>query len=299
MRVGGGQVPHLEGGAGGEGTRLEAPLHPGAQARQGVEGARPDHEAAHALGGDDVGGVASLGDDAVHLVAGLQLLAQQADRHLGHDHGIGGVDPLMRGRRGVRGAPDEAHLHVVDGEALGRQPVLRPRVHHHRRVGAVEGPPLEQHELAAPAFLGRRAEHGDAEPEIIGDTGEAGTRPDGGGRDQVVPAGVAHRRQGVVLGADDDRHRARPGPGAHCGGKPVGAALDVEAARIEGGGHVLSGSLLLEAELRLVVDGPAERHQLRASPVDGLADLSLRRGRVGASHARAPGVMVWPYPVTR
>ena len=44
---------------------------------------------------------ATVGDDAVHLVAGAELLAQQADGHLGDGHGIAGVDSLPGGRRRV------------------------------------------------------------------------------------------------------------------------------------------------------------------------------------------------------
>ena len=48
--------------------------------------------------GDDVGGLAPVGHDAVHLVAGPELLAQQAEGHLGDGHGVAGVDALPRGR---------------------------------------------------------------------------------------------------------------------------------------------------------------------------------------------------------
>ena len=37
-----------------------------------------------------------VGDDAVDLVAGRELLAEQPEGHLGDDHGVTGVDPLPR-----------------------------------------------------------------------------------------------------------------------------------------------------------------------------------------------------------
>ena len=46
--------------------------------------------------GDDVGGVAALGHDAVDLVAAPQVLAEEADGHLGHHEGVAGVDALLR-----------------------------------------------------------------------------------------------------------------------------------------------------------------------------------------------------------
>ena len=63
---------------------------------QVLEGPGPHHEAAAGLLGDDVGGVPAFGHDAVHLVAGPEVLADEADGHLGHDHGVGGVDALVR-----------------------------------------------------------------------------------------------------------------------------------------------------------------------------------------------------------
>ena len=40
-------------------------------------------------------------DDAVDLVAGAEVLAEEADGHLGHDEGVAGVDALLGGGRGV------------------------------------------------------------------------------------------------------------------------------------------------------------------------------------------------------
>ena len=177
-------------------ARLEAVLDAGPQHGQVLEGAGPHHEAAPGLLGDDVGGVATLGHDAVDLVAAAQVLADEADGHLGHHHGVRGVHALLGRRRGVRGPARVVDLEVVDGQAGGDEAVLGPGVDHHRGVGAVEGAALEEQDLAAAALLGRRAEHGDGEAEVVGHAGQGHPRPERRGGDEVVPAGVAHRRAG-------------------------------------------------------------------------------------------------------
>ena len=59
-------------------------------------------------------------------------------------------------------------VEVVDGQAGGLETVLGPGVDHHRRVGAVEGAPLEQEDLAAAALFGRGAEDRDRQAEVVG-----------------------------------------------------------------------------------------------------------------------------------
>ena len=108
--------------------------------------------------------------------------------------------------------PGVVHLDVVDGQAGGLEPVLGPGVDHHRGVGAVERAALEQEDLAPAALLGRRAEHRDRQPDVVGHRGQGHARADGGGGDEVVAAGVAHAGQRVVLGADHDGQGARTGP---------------------------------------------------------------------------------------
>ena len=164
----------------------------------------------------------ALGDHAVHLVARRQLLAQQADRHLGHGQRVLRVDPLPGRGRSVRLAPGEGHVEVGHGEA-GRQALGRPGVDHHRRVHAGEGAALEHEDLAAAALLGRRAEHADGEPEVVGHLGQRQAGPDGGRGDDVVAAGVAHVGERVVLGADRHDELARPGPRLERGRQVVDA----------------------------------------------------------------------------
>ena len=54
------------------------------------------------VGGDDVGGLPAVGDDAVRHLAGRELLAQQPDRHLRDGDRVGGVDAQIRRDGGVR-----------------------------------------------------------------------------------------------------------------------------------------------------------------------------------------------------
>ena len=104
-----------------------------------------------------------LRDDAVHLVTGLQVLAQEADRDLRDRHGVGGVDPELGSGRGVR-LRGRCTCTPKCATALtrGSHVLERCRVHHHRGVDAGERAPFEQEDLAAAAFLGGRADHTDA-----------------------------------------------------------------------------------------------------------------------------------------
>ena len=71
-------------------------------------------------------------------------------------------------------------------------------------MDAGEGAAFEHEHLAPAALLGRRAEHADRQAELVGHRGQRQAGPDGGGGDDVVPAGVPDVGQGVVLGADGD-----------------------------------------------------------------------------------------------
>ena len=93
--------------------------------------------------------------DAVHLVAGPQLLAEQADRDLGDGHRVSRVHAQVRRERGVRLAAGVLHVHVRDGRDARVQVLIRGRVHHHRGVHAVEGAAFEEQNLAAATLLGR------------------------------------------------------------------------------------------------------------------------------------------------
>ena len=143
------------------------------------QGGGAAHEPAGDRGRDDVGRLAAVGDDAVHLVAGAELLAQQADGHLGDGHGVAGVDPLPRARpRRGRSLPVKVTSKWETARQVRLEPVGRPRVDHHRRVDVVEDPALEHGDLAPATLLGRGAEHPDGEPELVGHAGQAQSGPD-------------------------------------------------------------------------------------------------------------------------
>ncbi len=162
------------------------------EGREPADGARAGHEAAGDRGGDDVGRSATAGDHSVHLIPGRQLLAQQAERHLGDRHRIEGVHPFPgRGRR-VGLLAGEVHVEVGHGQTGARHALDRPRVHHHGRVDVVEGAPLEHEDLPAATLLGRGAEDPHLQADLVGHRGEGQTGPDGARRDDVVPAGVPH-----------------------------------------------------------------------------------------------------------
>ena len=102
---------------------------------------------------------------------GQEALAEQADGDLGDGQRIGGVDALLRvqPRRGPPcrcSAPRtcEAAIEGWVGGLVGR------RVDHHRDVDVVEGAGRDEPLLAAVVadLLGRRAEDGHGQAEIVG-----------------------------------------------------------------------------------------------------------------------------------
>ena len=84
----------------------------------------------------------------------------------------------------------------------------RRRVHHHRRVHAVERAAFEHEDLAAAALFGRRADDRDRDAELVDERREREPGADGGRGDDVVPARVPDARQRVVLRADREVQRA-------------------------------------------------------------------------------------------
>ena len=132
-----------------------------------------------------------------------------------------------------------------------------------RGVHAGERAALEQQDLAAAAFLGRRADHAHRQADVVGDRrGARSPAPTADGRDHVVTAGVADAGQ-----RSRTRRRSRGGaapmPGArHERRRQVAdAALDREAGVGQRFAEPRRGALLLEAELRdgRGCDGSARR----------------------------------------
>ena len=102
----------------------------------------------------------------MHEVTGTQLLAQQADRHLRDRHRVERVDPDPRRGRGVRLLALEGDVEVVDGETERVESFGGEGVDHHRRVHVIEVAGVDQVDLAAAAFLRRRAEQGDRDVQL-------------------------------------------------------------------------------------------------------------------------------------
>jgi len=110
-------------------------------------------------------------------------------------------------------------------------------VDHQAGGGAGVGARGDELELAAAAFLGGGAEQADAaRPARVGLEGGGGAEEGGqrGRGDQVVPAGVADAREGVVLGVEDDQVAAGAEVGGEGGREPVGVGGDGEAEGLEG-----------------------------------------------------------------
>ncbi len=160
-----------------------------------------------------------------------QLLTQEADRHLGDRQRVERVHADPGRGRGVRLFALEGDVEVVDREAEGVESLGGEGVNHHRGVHVIEVARVDEVDLAAAAFLGRSAEQGDREVQLVGD----GPQTDGGseGRrgDDVVAAGVADVGQRVELRAVHDVQVAVAHRGAKGGGKIGDAALDAKAAR--------------------------------------------------------------------
>src|SRR5262249_30387127 len=162
-----------------------------------------------------------------------------------------------------------------------RPPHLRPAssVDHHGRVDVAEDARAHEPHLAGPALLGGRADHLDASGERQG-----AQRPQCGARARAPPRGggvaarVADRRKRVVLGHDRDR-RPRTGAldrGPEGRGQAADASLDPGTVLLQELREPAVRLLLLEAELRMVVDPMRERLEVVGQPVDGGRGLPLQ-----------------------
>ena len=217
----------------------------------------------------DVRCVATLHDDAVDTVGRFDVLTEQADADLRNRDRISGVDAGLRkgtrvGRPTVVVNVEVAYRQAVHAVGLGRR-----GVDHHRRVEAVEDTGVEHLDLAATAFLGRRAEDRDGDAEIVGQRGKRMSGADRGGRDDVVSAGMADAGEGVVLGADAEVQRPASGRGGEGGVQPGNAVIDREAGvGVEQVGDHAGAQVLLVGRLRVGMHAVAEGEQ----PSPGLID---------------------------
>ena len=95
------------------------------------------------------------------------VLTQQPDRDLRDGERVSGVDAELGRGGGVRLVTGVANRRSVRPRSRGAACRHGRGVHHHRRVHAVERPRSSRKHLAAAAFLGRRADHGDGEAEVV------------------------------------------------------------------------------------------------------------------------------------
>ena len=164
----------VERGARRQRARLEAALDPRSQhARGRSRRARAHMNRPVGVAGMMLAASPPFGDDAVDLVARLQLLAQQPDRHLGDRERVRGVHALATARRRVRLAAGVADVEVVDGEAGGLEPVARarggpssPRGPRRRRPrSSIRILPPPPSSAGVPSTI-------TVEPDLVGDRGE-------------------------------------------------------------------------------------------------------------------------------
>jgi hypothetical protein len=150
-------------------------------------------------------------------------------------------------------------------------------MNHHRCVQAGECAALEQQNLATGVtdLLCGRAHHADRQPHLIGDPGGSERGTDGGGGDDVVPAGVSDAWQGVVLGANGDVQGTRASAGAKCGRQIANALLHAESGIAQQLAQPPRGLLLLETELRVRVNTMTQSDQVLAGDLEALARCSL------------------------
>ncbi len=245
--------------------------------------------------GDHVGRVPAVGDDRRHPVVAGQLLAQQADRHLADHDGVCRVDPAVRGGRGMRsgtveGRPPAAHRL---GGGAGRVVAVPAgqRVDHDGEVQVVEHAPFQQQHLATAVLLGRRADHPERDPQLLGQRGQRQRRGHPGPGDEVVAAGVADARQRVVLHADAHREVPAADRRGERGGQLPDAALHREAVAREHLGDRLGGAVLFEGGLRMGVQCAGQREHLFAVLLDPLREPSavpVRLGQLHPIHIRLP-----------
>ena len=86
-------------------ARLEAMRDSRSGPFEVVDGRGPHHPQAFRVRGHDVGRVTAAGHDAVDLIAGLQVLAEEPDRDLCDGHRIARVDAQLGSRRRVGARP--------------------------------------------------------------------------------------------------------------------------------------------------------------------------------------------------
>ena len=278
----------VQAAAGGEGRRLKDVLHLLDQLFHISLLARPHQELAAGSLRNDVGRRAAFLEVAVQPGALLYLLTQQADPVVGEHEGVERIDALFRVSRRVRRPTDELELHVGDRQ----RPVqhLGPGVgmEHHRRIDFLEDARIDQSDLSAATFLGRRADDEHPTAQTVERVGERNPRPGRGGRNQVVAAAVAEATKRVVFREEGNR---RPRPvAARRDERRRGVGdpdLDAETVFLEELGQPGDGLPFFVANLRIGVNIAANSFEFRPQCVNPGAKsiLDLVGRRLSHGHA--------------
>ena len=176
---------------------------------------------------------------------------------------------------------------VLRRERVALDVVAIARVVQERRVEALEQAVVDHDLLAAPPFLGRRAQEDDLAGELIGERRQGDRRPDPRGGHRVVATAVTEPGKRVVLGEDPDPRPIAGSPaerGADGGREAAGRVLDGEPVTCQGLRHPGGGVRLLEGRFRVGVDPMRQVDDLVARRLDG-----ARRARALASSNGAAG----------
>jgi hypothetical protein len=236
-----------------------APFHDGAHPPEldAVSGA--DVELAGRTLGDDVDGLATVGDVSVHAhaVAKVHPLPVHEAKRVQARGERTAAD--MGGEGGMGGLSVKCEPEPCGGQCVVREEVPVERVEHHCDVDALERPGLDHLDLAAPPFLGGSAQEHDLTPRGLGHGGSGDEGADSPGRDEVVPTGVTDPRKRVVFGENRD---ARPTSEASACAESRGHTGDAELHAVPAGRQELAQPparlVLLEAQLGVRMDAPRE-----------------------------------------
>ncbi len=212
--------------------------------------------------GDDVHGLAAVLDVAVHAHAVAEVDPLGVDQveclHTGSER----TRAVPGGDRRVGRLAVKDHVDPHRRERVVRDEIPIERVEHHGRVHPLEDAGVDELDLAAAPLLGRGADELDRAGEGAALLGEREERAERAARDEVVTTRVADLGERVVLREDRDARATLADAGAERGRHAAGAALDLDAAALDGLGEPGGGAVLLEAQLGVGVDlrGDVEQH---------------------------------------
>ena len=174
------------------------------QRLQRLDRRRADDPFHRGLGRNDVGLVATLGDDAVDSLGRTDVLAHRGNVHVPEHRGVECVATLPRRGSGVGGLAVVLHMQFLQRDRVHRDQVGVGRVHHHRRVDLVECAVPGHADLAPAALFGRGAHDPQRASGLLGDDRRRQTGAEPGGGDHVVAAGVTDPGQRVVFAQHRD-----------------------------------------------------------------------------------------------